>query len=141
MAKVKLLWNESAPSVHSNIQTPNLSQGTLVGGTMGTPIKLINPPSLPLFSGADHTPKDEANYEQWLFQARGVLNSHTEEAVQSGIIQSVKAEVRELIGFIGFQADLTDIVDQVEDRFGKAPTADKPQQEFYLLGQQRMEKI
>ena len=48
---------------------------------MGTPIKLINPPSLPLFSGADPIPKDDGNYEQWLLQARGVLNSDTEEAV------------------------------------------------------------
>ena len=71
MAKVGLLQNESAPTVHLDIHTPNLCQGTLVGGTMGTPIKLINPPSLPLFSGADPTPKDEANYEQWLFQAMG----------------------------------------------------------------------
>ena len=39
---------------------------------MGTHIKLINPPSLPLFSGVDPTPKDEANYKQWLFQARGI---------------------------------------------------------------------
>ena len=34
-----------------------------------------------------------------------------------------------------------DILDGVEERFGKAPTADKLQQEFYLLGQERMEKI
>ena len=32
---------------------------------MGTPIKLINSPSIPLFSGATPTSKDEANYEQW----------------------------------------------------------------------------
>ena len=108
---------------------------------MGTPIKLINPPSLPLFSGADPTPKDEANYEQWLFQARGALNSRTEEAVQSGIIRSVKGEVRELIGFVGFQADLTDILDQVEERFGKAPTADKLPARVLLLGQEKTKKI
>ena len=71
MAKVKLLQNESTHTVHPDIHTPNPSQGTLVGGTMGTPVKLINLPSLPLFSGVDPTPKDEANYEQWLFQARG----------------------------------------------------------------------
>ena len=68
--------------VHPDIHTPNPSQGILVGGTMGTPVKLINLPRLPLFSGADPTPKDEANYEQWLLQAGGALNSHTEEAVQ-----------------------------------------------------------
>ena len=55
-------------------------------GNYGDPINLINPPSLPLFSGEDPTAKDEVNYEQWLFQARGALNSHTEEAVKSGII-------------------------------------------------------
>ena len=49
-------------------------------------MKLINLPSLFLFSGADPISKDEANYEQWLLQARGVLSCHTEEAVQSGII-------------------------------------------------------
>ena len=48
------------------------------------PMKLINPPSLPLFS---------------------------EEAVSSGIMGSVRGEVRELIGFIGFQAYLMDILD------------------------------
>ena len=66
------------------IQTSKLqinSRGPWWGGTMGTPVKLINPPSLSLFSGADPTPKHEASYEQWLFQARGALNSHTEEEV------------------------------------------------------------
>ena len=62
VATVKLLQNESAPTVCPDIHTPNPSQGTLVGGTMGTPVKLINLPSLPLFSGADPTPKDEDNY-------------------------------------------------------------------------------
>ena len=71
MAEVKLLQNESAPTVCLDIHTPSQSQGTLVGGTMGTPVKLIYLPSFLLFSGADPTPKDEANCEQWLFQARG----------------------------------------------------------------------
>ena len=70
VAEVELLWNESTSTVHLDIHTGNPSQGTLVGGTMGTPVKLINLPSLPSFSGADPTPKDEAIYEQWLFQGR-----------------------------------------------------------------------
>ena len=89
MPKVEELQKELVPSVPSSIQTPNQSQGTLVTGIVGSPIKLINPPSLPLFLEADHTPKDETIYEQWLLQARGALNSHTEEAVQSGIIRSI----------------------------------------------------
>ena len=68
------------------------------------------------------------------------MNSHTEEAVQSGIIRSVRNVVRGLIGFIGFQAELTDILDLVEERFGKAPTVDKLQKELYLLGQERRKR-
>ena len=69
------------------------------------------------------------------------MNPHTEEAVQSGIIRSVRGKVRELIGFIGFQADLTYILDWVEERFGKVPSAVAFQQEFYLCGQVKMEKV
>ena len=126
--------------MHLDIHTPKICpKEPLWGKLWGHPVKLINLPSL-LFSGADPTLKDEAN-KQWLFQARRALNCHTEEAVQSGIIQSVRGEVRELIGFMGFQADLTDILDQVEERFGKTPTADKLKWEFYLLAQKRMKKI
>ena len=57
--------------------------------------------------------------------------------MQSGIIRSVRNEVR---GLIGFQAELTDILDLVEERFGKAPTVDKLQKELYLLGQERRER-
>ena len=49
--------------------------------------------------------------------------------------------MRELIRFTGFQADLTDILDWVEERFGKAPMADKLQQEFHLPGQEKTEKV
>ena len=34
-----------------------------------------------------------------------------------------------------------DILDWVEERFGKAPTTDKLQQVFYLSGQEKMEKV
>ena len=57
VAKVKFLWNESTPTVHLDIHAPNPSQGTLVGGTMGTPVKLIYLSSLPLSSGEDLDPK------------------------------------------------------------------------------------
>ena len=34
-----------------------------------------------------------------------------------------------------------DILDWVEDRLGKPPTADKLQQKFYLLGQEKIERV
>ena len=74
VAKVEVLQKEFVPSVHSSIQTPNQSQGTLVRGTVGSPMKLIKRPSPPLFSRADPPSKMR-------FKATGALNSHVEEAV------------------------------------------------------------
>ena len=37
---------------------------------MRTPVKLINLPSLPFFSGTDPTPRDEANYEHHMGMER-----------------------------------------------------------------------
>ena len=65
---------------------------------------------------------------------------HTEEAVRSSIICSVRDGARELVGFVGFQADLSHIPDWVEAGFGKVPTVDKLQQEFNQLQQERDEK-
>ena len=54
--------------------------------------KVTKPVDLPHFSGVEPTPKDEGNYKQWMFQLRDALNTHTEEAVRSGIIRSVRGE-------------------------------------------------
>ena len=42
--------------------------------------------------------------------------------------------MRELVWFIGFQVELAGILDWVEESFGKAPIADKLQQEFFPAG-------
>ena len=64
-----------------------------------------------------------------------------EEAVRSVIIRSVRGEVWEMISFIGFNGDLTDILEKVEKRFGKQLSGDHLQQEFYQLSQEKSEKI
>ena len=37
---------------------------------------LKEPPKFPLFSGTDPPPKDEASFEQWVFQVQRALTSH-----------------------------------------------------------------
>ena len=43
--------------------------------------------------------------------------------------------------FIGFRANLDTILISIEDRFGRGPSADKFQQEYYQLQQEKGEKI
>ena len=98
-------------------------------------------PDLPPFSGADPVPKDEGSWEQWEFQVRGFLDTHTPEAVRSALIRSVRGAARELVGFIGYQAELGVILKSLEKRFGKKLTGDKLQQDFYQISQEKGEKV
>ena len=106
-----------------------------------SPRKLIKAPSLPLFLGADPVLKEEGSWEQWEFQVRGSLDAHTQEAVRSVIIKSVRGAGRELVGFVGYQSELEVILKAIEKRFGKKLTGDRLQQDFYQLTQERGEKI
>ena len=86
-------------------------------------------------------PKDEGSFNQWMFQVQGVLDSHSEEAVRSAIVRSVRGEARELMRFIGFRAEISTILTGIEGHFGRGPSADKLQQEYYQLQQERGEKV
>ena len=47
----------------------------------------------------------------------------------------------QLMQFIGFRADLNTILVGIQERFGQGPSADKLQQEYYQLQQEKSEKI
>ena len=106
-----------------------------------SPRKLMKTPDLPPFSGADPVPKDEGSWEQWEFQVRGFLDTHTSEAVRSALIRSVRGAAQELVGFVGYQTELSVILQSLEKQFGKKLTGDKLQQDFYQLSQERGEKV
>ena len=57
------------------------------------------------------------------------------------IINSLLGPARDLVGFVGFDADLERILMEVTNRFGKRYTGDKLQQEFYKLSQEKGEKF
>ena len=103
--------------------------------------KSTKPPTLPPFSGADPVPKDEASCEQWVWQLKEATKTHTAAAVRTGMVQSVRGEVREFVSSIGFETSMEDIIEKIEERFGERWTADRLQQEFYQMTQQKGEKI
>ena len=101
----------------------------------------IKPPTLPPFLGADPVPKDEASCEQWVWQLKEATKMHTVAVVRTGMVQSVRGEVCKFISSIGFETNMEDIIEKIEERFGECWMADQLQQEFYQMTQQKGEKI
>ena len=71
--------------------------------------KLSAPLNLPIFGGQEPVPNMEASTDQWLFQVEGALATHTEEAVRSTVIGSVRGAALELLEFIGYGEEMNNI--------------------------------
>ena len=74
--------------------------------------KLSAPPNLPIFLGQELVPSMEGCIDQWLFQ-EGALATHTEEAVRSAVIGSVRGAACELLEFIGYGEEMSDILKHI----------------------------
>ena len=103
--------------------------------------QLVMAPGLPLFSSSKPTPCDEGTYNQWKFQVKGMRCSCPESVVMSALITFERGEASELVGFVGFNAPLSSILEAIDKRFGKKSTADRLQQEFFQLQQEKGERI
>ena len=75
----------------------------------------------------------EGSIDQWPFQVEGALATHTEEAVRSAVIGSVRGAVHELLEFIGYGEEMSSILKHIKERFGQGPSKAKLQKEFFLV--------
>ena len=105
------------------------------------PGKLSAPPNLPIFSGQEPVPSTKGSIDQWLFQVEGALATHTEEAVRSAVIGSVRGAARELLEFIGYGEEMSAILRHIKERFGQGSSKAKLQKEFFLMEQKKTESI
>ena len=103
--------------------------------------QLVMAPGLPHFSGTEPTPRDEGTYDQWKYQVKGMQATCPDSAVRSALITSLRGEASELVGFVGFNAPMSVILEAIDKRFGKRATTDRLQQEFFQLQQERGERI
>ena len=62
-------------------------------------------------------------------------------AVRTVVIQSVRGEVREFVSSVGFETSVEELLDRIQERFGKHWTADCLKQEFYQLTQGKTKKV
>ena len=72
---------------------------------------------------------------------RGTSATHTEETVRSAVIGSVRGAAHELLEFIGYGEEMSNILKHIKERFGQGPSKAKLQKEFFLMEQRKMESI
>ena len=122
------------PALDGEYYTPPLSQLRVNHDS-----KLSAPPYLPIFSGQEPVPSMEGSIDQWLFQVEGALATHTKEAVRSALIGSVRGAAHELLEFIGYGEEMSNILKHIKERFGQGPSKAKLQKEFFLMEQRKTE--
>ena len=132
--KVKNIHSGSMPALDGEYYTPPASQVKI-----NQVSKLSAPLNLPIFLEQEPVPSMEGSIDQWLFQVEVTLATHTEEAVRSAVIGSVRG--RELLEFIGYGEEMSDILRHIKERFWQGPSKAKLQKEFFLMEQRKTESI
>ena len=82
---------------------------------MNRPGKLSAPPNLPIYLGQELVQSTEGSINQWLFQVEGALATHTEEAVRSAVIGSVRGAAQELLEFICYEKEMGAILRHIKE--------------------------
>ena len=134
--RVENIHSGSAPALDGEYYTPPVSQMKV-----NRISKLGAPPSLPIFFRQEPVPATEGSIDQWLFQVEGALATHSEEAVRSAVIGSVRGAACELLEFIGYGEEMSNILKHIKERFGQGPSKAKLQKEFFLMEQRKTESI
>ena len=83
----------------------------------------------------------EGSIDQWHFQVEGALATHTEEAVRSAVIGSVRGAAHELLDFKDYGEEMSVILRHIKEHFGQGPSTPKLQKEFFLMDQWKTESI
>ena len=91
------------PALDGEYYTPPVSQVKI------KQMSKLSSPNLPIFLGQGPVPSLEGSIDQWLFQVEGALATHTEEAVRSAVIGSVRGAAHELLEFIGYGEEMGNI--------------------------------
>ena len=64
-------------------------------------------------------PSTKGLIDQWLFQVEGTLATHTEEAIRSAVIGSVRGAAHELLEFIGYGEEMSVILRHIKECLDK----------------------
>ena len=134
----QIQWIEVTSSKISSLAGPP-SPGSMETPEVESEIRMKLPfktPILTKFSGIEPIPKGEGSYEQFKFQIKGYRKTYNDEAIKAGMIGSVTDNTQDYLDFIGFDKELSVLMDSLETRYGKGQMTDNLQEEFYQLTQE-----
>ena len=124
---------ESVPRIASSIVTPSIQAVN--------PSKNSKPPNLPIFSGDIPTPRSEAEYTQWIFQVRSFRESYTNEAIKNAVIANCRGRANVIVHAKGFDTNLNDLIEQLDQQFGVGQAGDEILREFHQMIQGPKESV
>ena len=105
------------------------------------PRKQQKPPKLPQFSGKIPVPNGEASFEQYMFQIQGFRTTYTDRAVRLSIVDSVRAEARDHLDYLGCDKELDVLIKALEQRFRPDRILDVLRKDYFHSSQLKGESI
>ena len=96
-------------------------------------------PNFSIFSG-DSTQKREVLFEQWAFEVKSVMQSHTEVTLREGIVWSLCRATADLVWYLGLQAPVSEIINKVEPIYGTVASFNILMQNFYNCNKGRQKR-
>ena len=97
------------------------------------------PPKLHPFSGEQL--REDVPYEQWEYEVKKALQSHTEKSVCEAMVQCLKGHTLEGVRSLGENASVTDILNYLKGLFQGAAPFDTLLQNFFQLKQEESERV
>ena len=119
---------ESIPRISSSIVTPDVATGLEVR-------KMTRNPDLPIFSGEKPTPKQEVEYDNWIFQVKNLRKTYTDDAIKNGVVARVRGVANLIVRSAGYESTLDHIIQCLDDKFSHSETDDCLLQEFHQMQQ------
>ena len=100
-------------------------------------------PYINFFSGAEPTPKNESNFEEWKVEIECLKKSgvYPEYIVNQALRNSVKGQARRVLFTLGSAATTEQIMDKLERTFGNVASGQTVLQEFYTAEQKENESV
>ena len=137
----------------SDLQAQSL-QGSIprISSTLSTPLfvpqqeekqpyKMSKTLDLPNFSGEVPPTKGKAEFDNWIFQIKLLQKTYTDDVIRNAVVSHVRKIVNTVVGTAGYDAELPEMISQLEDRFRFGETSDNLLLEFHQMVQGPNEKV
>ena len=102
---------------------------------------MLKTPDLPNFSGEVPTPEGEAEFDNWIFQIKLLQKTYTDDVIINAVVSHVRGIAYRVVHTVHYNAELSEMIWWVEDRFSLGETNDTLLLEFHQMVQVQKEKV